>query len=157
MKIQHLLLFAFALIFSLNGCKKEEDNTDEQAEIDRQLIEDYIAENDLDALSAGDGLYYVIDVPGSPEHPNKNSTVTVHYKGFLLNGNQFDSSYTNGYPIVTPLSNVIEGWQKGIPYFGKGGKGKLLIPSGLAYGRSPKQGIPANSVLIFDIHLVNFQ
>jgi len=144
------LTFIFCLLagtFSMMSCHKED-----QAEIDQQLIEDFIAEHNLDADSTSSGLYYVIDLPGSADHPTLSDEVTVSYVGFLLNGDIFDSA-----PNITfPLNQVIAGWQEGIPLFGKGGKGLLIIPSRLAYGEQARVGIPANSVLAFEINLIDF-
>ncbi len=144
------LTFIFCLLaaaFSMVSCHKED-----QSEIDQQLIEDFIAEHELDADSTASGLYYVIDVPGSAEKPTLSDEVTVGYVGFLLNGDIFDSSSS----ITFPLNQVIAGWQEGIPLFGKGGRGLLIIPSRLAYGEQARVGIPANSVLVFEINLIDF-
>jgi FKBP-type peptidyl-prolyl cis-trans isomerase FkpA len=149
MKINSLT-FAFCLlvaIISIASCKK-----DDQREIDQQLIEDFINEHNLDADSTSSGLYYVIDEPGSAEHPTLSDEVTVSYVGFLLNGDIFDQ----GPNVTFPLNQVIAGWQEGIPLFGKGGKGLLIIPSHLAYGDRALSGIPANSVLVFEITLKDF-
>ena len=135
------------MVITISSCKK-----DDQREIDQQLIEAYILEHQLDADSTSSGLYYVIDDPGSSEHPTINDVVTVDYIGFFLNGDIFD----NGNDVTFPLNQVIAGWQEGIPLFGKGGRGQLIIPSHLAYGDSPRAGIPANSVLAFEIHLKDF-
>lgn len=142
-----LLLTATTLIL---GCSKED-----QAEIDRDLILNYIQNNNLNAEEDPSGVFYVIDVPGSEEKPTINSTVTVSYRGTLLDGFQFDASMP-GMPISFPLAGVIRGWQIGIPKFGRGGSGKLLIPSGLAYGARGAGSVPGNAVLIFDIDLVDF-
>ncbi|MBK9105611.1 MAG: FKBP-type peptidyl-prolyl cis-trans isomerase [Saprospiraceae bacterium] len=141
------ILCLLAGTFSIISCNKED-----QPEIDQQLIEDFIAEHNLDADSTSSGLYYVIDVPGSADHPTLSDEVTVSYVGFLLNGDIFDSA-----PNITfPLNQVIAGWQEGIPLFGRGGKGLLIIPSRLAYGEQARVGIPANSVLAFEINLIDF-
>jgi FKBP-type peptidyl-prolyl cis-trans isomerase FkpA len=139
-------LLVFVSILSVSSCAK-----DDQMEIDEQRIQDFLLEHNLDADSTSSGLYYIIDEPGSAEHPTIEDVVTVSYVGFLLNGDIFDSG-----EITFPLTNVIAGWQEGIPLFGRGGKGLLIIPSHLAYGDVPKNGIPANSVLAFDIHLIDF-
>ena len=98
------------------------------------------------------GLYYVIEEPGSSEHPTINDQVTVNYIGFLLNGDVFDQRFNETFS----LAQVIPGWQEGIPLFGKGGKGLLIIPSYLGYGDRTSAGIPANSVIVFEIHLLDF-
>jgi FKBP-type peptidyl-prolyl cis-trans isomerase FkpA len=146
-------LFVILFAISILGCNKDEN----QRETDKMLIEEYISENNLDAQSTASGLYYVIDEPGNEEHPNLQHDVTIHYEGKLLDGTKFDSSLDRGEPSTFALADLIEGWQEGIPLFGKGGNGKLLIPSHLGYGSNTLPGIPANSVLLFDIELIDFQ
>lgn len=119
-------------------------------------IQQYIAENNLKAEKTASGVYYIINNPGNDEKPTVKDTVTCHYKGYFTNGSKFDSSYDRGRPASFPLSQVIAGWQEGIPLFGKGGKGTLLIPSKLAYGSNPPGGLPADAVMIFDIELIDF-
>lgn len=128
-----------------------------QEEIDEDLITAYLANNKLidKAQRTESGLYYIIDEAGTGDALNAKSTVTVHYKGTLLNGTQFDSSYERGEPNTFPLNRVIKGWTEGIPLFKTGGKGTLIIPSHLAYGqRAMGKNIPANSVLRFDIEVL---
>lgn len=122
-----------------------------------QQIREYIAANNLDAVEIEDtGLYVVIAQEGNGEFPALNDNVTVHYHGTFLDGSVFDSSVLRGEPATFPLSGVILGWQIGIPQFSKGGSGKLLIPNNLAYGQGGTGGIPGNSVLIFDVELIDF-
>ncbi|MNN04577.1 putative FKBP-type peptidyl-prolyl cis-trans isomerase [compost metagenome] len=89
--------------------------------------------------------------------PTVNDEVTVHYKGTLLNGKQFDSSYDRNEPLKLSLGQVIKGWQIGIPLMSKGAKYKFFIPSRLAYGGQAKgNDIPANSTLVFEVELLDF-
>lgn len=148
--MKRTLLFMLIAFTSVH-CNK--DDEEDQSEIDEQIILKYIADNNLDAENIGSGLYFVNEETGSGANPNSSSTVRVAYRGYFTNGQVFDESDSDG--IVFGLNQVIDGWTLGIPYFKKGGKGKLLIPSALAYGSNPRSGIPANSVLIFDIHLIN--
>lgn len=145
-RITWSLLLA-ATLFSVS-CSLED-----QGEVDQQKIEQYLADNSLQATRHESGIYYNISTPGTGANPSISSTVTVKYKGYLLNNNVFDQS-VNG--IQFPLSNLIPGWQIAIPLLKKGGKGTFYIPSQLGYGPSGQGSIPANSVLIFDIELVNF-
>ena len=147
--MKRILLFLF-LAVTLIQCKKDDDKN--QSEIDEKIITEYIANKGLDAQNIGDGLYFVDEQTGTGDNPAASSTVKVAYKGYYTNGLVFDESSTAG--IVFGLNQVITGWTRGIPYFKEGGKGKLLIPSGMAYGKNPPSGIPPNSVLIFDIHLI---
>jgi len=147
MKIKLILLLIISL--SIFGCKKD---VDEQAKIDEQIILDYLAEHNIDAIATGTGLYYLIQVEGEgDDHPNVNSTVEIYYKGYLTDGSVFDKR-----TATLPLYNVIQGWKEGLRYFKRGSVGKLFIPSKLGYGPTSRTGIPANSVLIFDIHLIDF-
>ena len=149
-RLSFIIGMAFLMLFS--GCGKD----DNQREIDAGLIRDYIEANNLDAQSTESGLHYVIEEPGNNEHPDLSSTVRVIYTGRLLDGFQFDSS--GGNVREFKLAQLIPGWQEGIPLFGKGGKGILIIPSHLGYGSTiiPGSGIPPNSVLVFDMELVDF-
>lgn len=143
------LSFLFVLLTFI-ACKKKQ-KVDQVAK-DEEIITNYIAERKLDAKATGSGLYYVISRQGSGAQPNASSYVTVNYKGYLTDGSIFDQSKSGGTSFS--LNGVIAGWTEGIPYFKKGGTGILLIPSALAYGSQAKTNIPANSVLIFDIELI---
>ncbi len=139
------------LTLVLGSCKKPK-TSEEQAREDEETIVAYIADNNLNAQPTGSGLYYVIENPGNNVQPNSNSTVTVEYRGFLTDGTVFDQSPAGGSTFS--LGGVIPGWQEGIPLFGEGGSGLLLIPSALGYGSESVGDIPANSVLIFDVKLI---
>ncbi len=142
-------MFVMILMLSLlSSCKKDPS----QAAIDEADILDYVAANELDGQFTSSGLYYVIKEPGGVVHPTINSTLTVDYHGYLLNGETFDS----GSDVSFPLANLIVGWQEGLQLIGVGGEIKLIVPSGLAYGAQTRQGIPANSVLVFDLTLITF-
>ncbi len=122
----------------------------------QERIDLYLIEQGLTAESTASGLHYIIDEPGTgDDFPELSSEVTVHYHGTLENGFVFDTTDGRG-PATFFLTQVILGWQEGIPLFKKGGKGKLIIPPSLAYGESGNQGIPSNAILIFDIELVDF-
>ncbi len=151
MKYLFLVLVVIAVgayLFSVTSCKKED-----YAAIDRNLILAYINDNNLNAIEHSSGLFYIIDNEGTGDRPVSTSQVTVNYTGRLLNGFEFDAS-DPGDPVTFFLSQVIQGWQIGIPLFKEGGSGTLLIPSALGYGSRATGGIPANSVLIFDIDLL---
>lgn len=149
MKLKFLLII---LVFSFCSCQK---SAEDQAKADDKIITKYISDNKLNATATGSGLYYVITTQGTGVNPQLSSNVTVNYKGYLTSGSVFDQSAATG--ATFGLTQVIKGWQEGIPYFKKGGKGKLLIPSALGYGSQQTGSIPANSVLIFDIELLNVQ
>lgn len=148
-RFSSILLVVLVLLLGTLSCRKKVS----QEESDKQIIEKYLRDNNLSAKSTSSGLYYVVDAEGSGAQPNVNSTVTVIYRGTLTNGTEFDKSSSSGASFL--LANTIKGWQEGIPLFKKGGKGKLLIPSALGYGGQSVGKIPSNSVLIFDIELLD--
>jgi len=101
------------------------------------------------------GLQYKIVTPGTGKHPAATSTVVVNYRGTLINGTEFDSSYKRGTPATFPVNQVIQGWQEGIPLMKEGAKWELYIPSDLAYGPAgTPSGIGPNSTLIFEVELL---
>jgi FKBP-type peptidyl-prolyl cis-trans isomerase FkpA len=144
----------FLLVTSLFvSCKKDDD----QAIIDEEIILAYLHDNNLQDAATKDasGLYYIIYNQGTGGHPTTSSTVEVKYKGYLTDGYVFDQ--TSGSSTVSfPLTNLIEGWKIAIPMLQKGGNGLFLLPSALGYGSANQSGIPSNSVLIFEITLVDF-
>ena len=117
-------------------------------------IEAYILDKGLDAKPTGSGLYVVIEEAGGAEKPSVSQDVTISYKVYSLDGTVYQS--TDGESVTFGLGGLIAGWQEGIPYFGKGGKGKLIVPPYLAYGDRASGPIPANSILVFDIELFDF-
>lgn len=128
---------------------------EEQMATDKGLIDQYVAQKGLKCKNTSSGIYYVIEKEGKGTSPTENSTVKVHYSGTLLDGTEFDSSYSRNKPAEFPLNGVIKGWQEAIPLLKPGGKGKFIIPSSLAYGpRAMGAKIPANSVLVFDVELL---
>ena len=135
---------------------EQKANSSKQIGIDDALILAYIKKNNIKAEKTASGIYYVIDRKGNGKHATAADKVKVHYKGYKLNGETFDSSYDRGEPIEFPLSGVIKGWTEGIPMFEEGGKGTLLIPSHLAYGQNgpPGSKIGPNEVLAFDVELL---
>jgi FKBP-type peptidyl-prolyl cis-trans isomerase len=102
------------------------------------------------------GLQYMVIKEGKGKKPTAKDTVEAHYKGTLLNGKVFDSSYDRGEPAQFPLSGVIKGWTEGVPLMTVGSKYKFWIPSDLAYGpRGRPPVIPPNSLLVFEIELLD--
>ena len=147
---KYILGFLFlGILFA--SCSKDED----QAIVDQRIIEQYLQDNNINAQEHPSGLYYLIDTPGTGGHPDIMDSVEVRYKGYLTNGFIFDQT-PSGQTSKFPLMNLIEGWQVGIPLLQKDGKGTLYLPSGLGYGSNSNAVIPANSVLIFDIELIDF-
>lgn len=153
MKYRFSLSILLLAVIAFVGCKKFDP--DEQADLDAAIIADYLVSNGLTAESSASGLHWIIDSLGTGSFPDLSSTVTVAYRGYFTDGSVFDQSSDSG--ATFPLSSVIEGWQEGIPKFKEDGAGTLLIPSALGYGNSEVGAIPKNSVLLFDVHLIDIQ
>ena len=146
-----LPILLFCLLF-LNCGDDQRLTYNEQLEVDAEIIEEYLAANNLDAEVGDLGLRYIIDEPGVGDNPTAASTVIVKYKGYFPDGTVFDESEA----FQTSLQGTITGWRLGIPLFKKGGKGKLFLPSSLGYGEFGTSGIGPNQVIIFDVELINF-
>ena len=99
------------------------------------------------------GLKYKILIAGKGKKPNKKNSVMVHYRGLLLNGAEFDSSYASDEPIKLKLRSVIDGWSEGIQLMPVGSVFVFMIPPELGYGPRDLDTIPPNSTLIFEIEL----
>ena len=154
--MRNLFLFFISLLV-ISSCKKEADcPTENQAQLDKEIIQKYIADNSLEnVIEDESGIFYKITKEGNGYHPSSSATVTVKYKGYQTDGKVFDE--TGNSPATFALSNLIEGWKIGIPKLKPDGKGLFLIPSALAYGCSGQGSIPSNAVLIFEIELVTFE
>ena len=105
------------------------------------------------------GLQYRHEVLGTGASPTSLNSVTVHYKGTLLDGTIFDSSYSRGEPVSFPLNGVIAGWTEGLQLMKVGGKTTFFIPQNLAYGANPRPNgpIPPYATLIFEVELISIQ
>ena len=136
--------------------KSKSDRIKRQKEKDQQL---------LNSLSKGfsktsSGLMYKFENENKSKKPVNGEQVKVHYKGMLIDGTVFDSSYKRDQPIEFTLGigQVIRGWDEGISLLGIGDKARFIIPSGLAYGESGAGGvIPPNATLIFEVELISFK
>jgi FKBP-type peptidyl-prolyl cis-trans isomerase FkpA len=155
MKFFNLFLPLAALAAFCTGC------ADEQKEHEKQLdsIKAYISEKGLtNVVTTESGLSYKILKDTTGGNPTSSSSVECYYKGTLLDGTKFDeySRANNTTGITFGLNQVIAGWTEGIPKLKRGGKGLLIIPSRLGYKDKGQSGIPANSVLVFEVELVDF-
>ena len=130
------------------------NNIEEQLIIDAQIIDQYLVDKNIEAINTASGLRYVISEAGSGPNAPVGSSAKVRYTGMLLDGTTFDSGE---YTFNLGQGQVIRGWDEGIGYFNKGAKGTIYIPSALGYGPNGSGGtIPPNSILIFDIELLDF-
>ncbi|MDR2658828.1 MAG: FKBP-type peptidyl-prolyl cis-trans isomerase [Spirochaetaceae bacterium] len=127
----------------------------ENLEAGEEFLEENALKNGI--ITTGSGLQYEIIKDAEGPKPNMDSTVRVNYEGTLIDGRVFDSSFERGEPVEFPLGQVIPGWTEGIQLMSPGSRYKFYIPSALGYGdQSVGNGlIPANSVLIFDVELLD--
>jgi FKBP-type peptidyl-prolyl cis-trans isomerase len=104
-----------------------------------------------------DGLQYKVLTEGNGPKPSASDTVTVNYRGTLINGKEFDSSYKRGQPTSFPVGGVIKGWSEALQLMPVGSKWQLFIPADLAYGDNPRPGgeIAPGDTLIFEVELLS--
>ncbi|TCC99272.1 FKBP-type peptidyl-prolyl cis-trans isomerase [Pedobacter hiemivivus] len=155
-QIKYLVLLG-AIAVGFTACKNNVvDDFDANAQLtaDTIAIRKYVTDNNIPALKDKSGVFYQVVTQGSGEVVTVNKTVTVDYSGKVLGSS---TNFDSGQEKTFPLSNLIQGWQIGIPYIQKGGQIRLFIPSGYAYGNNAQPSIPANSVLDFTIKLSNAQ
>jgi len=106
-----------------------------------------------EAIETSSGLQYKALITGTGRKPTASDKVIVHYRGLLLNGVQFDSSYSDDEPISFGLKKVIKGWTEGVQLMPVGSVFVFLIPPELAYGTQGSRSIPPDATLIFEIEL----
>lgn len=139
------------------GCFKDNEPCTPVPPADEEnVIKAYAAANGINAVKHSSGLYYEIVNPGTGKSASISSKVFITYTGKLLNGQQFDQA-TNPANTGWVLGQLIEGWQLGVPLIKTGGKIKLIIPSALAYGCNGGGAIAPNSVLFFEVDLIDVQ
>ncbi len=138
------------------GVQHQKDST---AAIDNQKTGDeFLASNKAKdgVKTTPSGLQYKVLKEGSGAKPIATSTVTVHYKGTLLDGKQFDSSYDRGQPATFQLNQVIPGWTEGVQLMNPGSKYQFWIPGKLGYGpQGSPPTIPPNATLVFEVELLS--
>jgi FKBP-type peptidyl-prolyl cis-trans isomerase len=132
---------------------------DSVAAIDNQKAgEEFMASNKSKegVKTTASGLQYKVIKEGSGAKPGATSTVTVHYKGTLLDGKPFDSSYDRGQPATFQLNQVIPGWTEGVQLMTPGSKYQFWIPGNLGYGpQGSPPTIPPNATLVFEVELLS--
>jgi len=121
--------------------------------------EAFLAENKVKegVVSLPSGLQYKVLTEGSGKTPKFEDTVVVHYKGSLIDGTDFDSSYKRGQPATFQVKGVIKGWTEALQLMREGSKWQLFIPSELAYGTRGSGRIPPNSTLVFEVELISIK
>jgi len=157
---------------ALNDEERTEAKTSFQAELRESLIKKQteIAEKNLAAgkaflaenakkpgvITTESGLQYKILTSGDGKQPTADDIVTTHYRGTLIDGREFDSSYKRNTPASFPVKGVIKGWTEALQLMHVGDKWQLFVPSDLAYGESQRSElIEPNSTLIFEIELLD--
>ena len=139
---------------------EKKDEYDKMEINKKKELEQKMKDLTSDAKATESGLKYIMIKEGKGPKPKMGQTVSVHYAGYLTNGQKFDSSYDRNQPIEFPIGTgrVIKGWDEGIMLLNVGAKAKLIIPPDLGYGARGAGGvIPPNATLIFDVELLEIK
>ncbi len=139
---------------------KQEEVAKKMGEKNKKEGEFFLAENKKKEgiVTLASGLQYKVLKKGSGKKPKLTDSVTTHYKGTLIDGTEFDSSYRRNQPVSFPVNGVIAGWTEALQLMGEGAKWQLFIPSSLAYGeRGAGAQIGPNATLIFEVELISIQ
>jgi FKBP-type peptidyl-prolyl cis-trans isomerase FklB len=139
---------------------KQQEKMKELGEKNKKEGEAFLAENKKKegVKTTASGLQYKVITEGTGKAPAATDTVTVNYKGTLIDGTEFDSSYKRGQPATFPVSGVIKGWTEALQLMKEGSKWQLFIPAELAYGeRGAGAQIGPNAVLIFEVELLSIK
>jgi FKBP-type peptidyl-prolyl cis-trans isomerase FklB len=140
--------------------KKQQAAAQQAGDSNKQAGQQFLAANKTKegVVTLPSGLQYKVLKEGTGPKPTASDTVVTNYRGTLIDGTEFDSSYKRGEPATFPVGQVIKGWTEALQLMPVGSKWQLFIPSDLAYGeRSPGGEIGPNSTLIFDIELLSIQ
>lgn len=143
--------------FQVRATEVQQAKDQAEAEVRGQEGQAYLAKNSTAAgvVTLASGLQYLVIESGEGQSPSSaETTVKVHYKGTLIDGTQFDSSYDRGEPVSFALNQVIEGWTEGVQLMREGAKWRFFIPADLAYGQRATRTVPANSTLTFEVELL---
>jgi FKBP-type peptidyl-prolyl cis-trans isomerase FklB len=140
---------------------KQQERMKAQGEKNKKEGEAFLAQNKSKkgVKTLPSGLQYKVITEGKGKSPKASDTVTVQYRGTLIDDTEFDSSYKRGQPATFPVSGVIKGWTEALQLMKEGSKWQLFIPSGLAYGETGTKGGPigSNAALIFEVELVSIK
>jgi FKBP-type peptidyl-prolyl cis-trans isomerase FklB len=144
---------------AVNNVQANEQKRQQAAGVKNKLEgENFLAENknNRDITELQSGLQYKVLIDGTGDKPAASDTVVVHYRGTLIDGTEFDSSYSRGQPVPLQVNGVIQGWQEALPLMSVGSKWQIFVPSTLAYGEQQAgPTIGPNSTLIFEIELLS--
>ena len=134
------------------------DKAKKEGEVNLKVADEFLAKNkedNPDVKETPTGLQYRVIKEGDGASPVQTDRVKVHYAGKLIDGSEFDSSYERGEPTEFGLNQVIKGWTEGLQLMKVGSKYEFFIHPKIAYGSRPRPKIPANSVLIFEVELLD--
>jgi FKBP-type peptidyl-prolyl cis-trans isomerase FklB len=146
--------------FQQERVARQEALTKEVAEKNQKEAEAFLAENGKKegVVTLPSGLQYKVIKEGEGKTPQATDTVVVHYRGTLIDGTEFDSSYDRGEPVTFPVNGVIAGWTEALQLMKEGATWQLVIPSALAYGeRGAGAVIGPNATLVFEVELISIQ
>jgi FKBP-type peptidyl-prolyl cis-trans isomerase len=137
--------------------EKEEQEKKVMADKNKKAGDTFLAENGKKkgVVKTSSGLQYTIIKEGSGKKPQAADSVSVHYRGTFIDGEEFDSSIARGQPVSFPVNGVIQGWQEVLPMMKEGAKWKVVIPASLAYGERGNNTIGPNQTLVFEIELLS--
>jgi FKBP-type peptidyl-prolyl cis-trans isomerase FklB len=135
---------------------KQQKEQESKSLSNKKASEEFLAANKAKkgVVTLPSGLQYVVLADGTGKSPSAEDTVTVHYRGTLINGEEFDSSYRRNEPATFAVSGVIKGWTEALQLMKEGAKWQLFIPPQLAYGERGMGSIGPNELLIFEVELV---
>lgn len=154
------VLYALVFIWLVSCTSEDVFSEDEQLRVDIALIENYLAENNLEAqVIEPSGVRYVIHQEGTGPNAEFGNSVFTHFTGYLLDGTEFDTSEESGstFEFVLGLGDVVRGWDIAFEHFKEGTSATILIPSQFAWGSRRQGVIPPNSVVAFDVEVVDIR
>ena len=162
MRLLSIVSLALALSLPLAACEKKPDPAVAAAVAAKTLAEGqaFMAKQAMEpgVMSLPNGILYKVITAGPPTgaSPHVPDEVKVHYEGKLLNGTVFDSSFERGAPATFPLRGLIRAWLIVLPHMKPGDEWQIWVPADMGYGEQDSAAIPANSVLVFRIQLIDF-
>lgn len=143
--------------FQAQAQAKQEEKFKLDSEANKAASDAFLAANATKegVQTTESGLQFKVVTAGEGAKPTTEDSVTVHYKGTLIDGKEFDSSYARGEPVTFPVTGVIPGWTEALQLMSKGAKYELYIPAELAYGAGGTGPIGPNSALVFEVELLD--
>lgn len=147
---------ATLIVYQQKMMEKAQQKMQEQSGKAKEEGEKFLAENKTKpgVVTTASGLQYKVITMGKGKKPKASNEVTVHYRGTLLNGTEFDNSYKRGEPVTFPVGGVIAGWTEVLQLMPVGSKWQVFVPANLGYGDRAAGPIPPGSTLVFDVELL---